>query len=90
MLNRLVSSDKSMVEGYFNSTVLSALFRIGAIPDGLVYRFEQQEDINRLYTWTLGFMQYMDVDTEWVKEKFGVEVSGPKQTPQNAGLGFFE
>lgn len=90
MLNRLVSSDKSMVEGYFNSTVLSALFRIGAIPDGLVFRFEQQEDINRLYTWTLGFMQYMDVDPEWVKEKFGVEVSGPKQTPQNAGLGFFE
>jgi len=90
LLSRLVDSDKSMVEGYFNSTVLNALFKIGAIPDGLVFHFEQQEDINRLYTWTLGFMQYMDVDPEWVKEKFGVEVSGPKQVAAPTGLSFFE
>jgi len=80
-LMRLAESDKRLVEGYMNTVVLPGLFKIGLLPDGLIFAFDPQEDTRELYTRTIGFMQYMDVDPEWVKQKFGIEVTGIKQTP---------
>jgi hypothetical protein len=34
--------------------------------------------MGELYTRTVGFMQYMEIDPEWVKEKFGIEVTGQR------------
>lgn len=91
MYHNLVNADKRMVEGYFNSVVLPALFLIGAIPDGLLFEFAPQEDISALWKMTNEAMQYMDVDPEWVKNKFGIEVLGTKtQTPGKAALSFFD
>ena len=90
MYHNLVNADKRMVEGYFNSVVLPALFRIGAIPDGLLFEFAPQEDISALWKMTNDAMQYMEVDPEWVKKKFGIEVLGTKQTQGKAALSFFD
>ncbi|MEI6898272.1 MAG: DUF935 family protein [Bacteroidota bacterium] len=90
ILGRLVSSDKSMVESYFNNNILGGLFRIGLIPDGLVFGFEPQEDIKELWTMTKDVLPFMDVDPAWVKTKFGIEVTGIKQSGQAATLSFFD
>lgn len=79
-LMRLAESDKRLVEGYMNTVVLPGLFKIGLLPDGLIFAFDPQEDTGELYTRTIGFLQYMDVDPEWVKLKFGIEVTGVKQS----------
>jgi phage gp29-like protein len=91
MYHNLVNADKRMVEGYFNSLVLPALYLIGAIPDGLTFEFAPQEDISALWKMTNEAMQHMEVDPVWVKTKFGIEVLGAKTQPQGkAALSFFD
>lgn len=77
-LMRLSESDKRYAEGYLNSVVLPALFLIGFLPDGLRFSFDPQQDTEELYTRTLGFMQYLDPDVEWINEKFGTQFTGVK------------
>ena len=81
MLERLVDSDKTMVTSYLNNLVLPGLFKIGLIPDGLTAEYDPQEDISALWDMTATAMEHMDVDPEWVKEKFGIQVTGKKATP---------
>ncbi|MCX6266838.1 MAG: DUF935 family protein [Bacteroidetes bacterium] len=91
MYNNLVNADKRMVEGYFNALVLPALFQIGILPDGLIFEYAPQEDIAALWKMTNEAMQYMEVDPEWVKGKFGIQVLGAKvQAPGKAALSFFD
>jgi phage gp29-like protein len=91
MYHNLVNADKRMVEGYFNSLVLPALFRIGAIPGGLLFEFAPQEDIAALWKMANEAMKYMEVDPQWVIDKFGIQVLGNKQQPQGkAALSFFD
>ncbi|KAF0199023.1 MAG: head morphoproteinis protein SPP1 [Bacteroidetes bacterium] len=89
-LMQLADSDKRYIEGYWNTVILPALFKIGFLPDGLRYEYDPQEDTGELYTRTIGFLQFMDVDPEWVKQKFGIEVTGIKVTAAPGGTGNFQ
>lgn len=89
ILQRLVESDKQMVESYFNNFLLKGLSLIGMIPDGLKLEYEPQEDIGQLWKMVSEVLPYMDVDPEWVKNKFGIEVTGMKQTARQDALSFF-
>jgi len=90
MYHNLVNADKTMVQNYFNTTILPALYRIGLIPDGLTFEFSPQEDINALWEMTIKTMQWMEVDPVWIKSKFGIEVTGIKQPTGKAALSFFD
>lgn len=82
-LMQLAEGDKRYIEGYWNTVILPALFRIGFLPDGLRYEFDPQEDTQELYTRTIGFLSHFTVDPEWVKQKFGIEITGLKQGGAN-------
>jgi phage gp29-like protein len=84
-LMRLGEADKRYIEGYINSSVMPALYLIGLVPEGLLFSFDPQEDTQELYTRTVGFMQYFEVDPEWVKNKFGIEVTKPRQSAGGTG-----
>lgn len=79
LLNSLVLADMAMVEMYMNSTVIPALVKIGILKDGTVFRFEVAEDSAELWKMTVEALQYFDVDPEWVKDKFGIEVTGKRE-----------
>ena len=74
----LANSDKTYLESYMNSLVLPAFYRIGLLPDGLTLAYDPQEDMEELYTRTIGFLKYFTVDPDWVKNKFGIEITGLK------------
>ncbi len=86
LLDKMVQSDKRMLESYWNGTVLPALVRIGVLPEGLTYELQQEEDIEKLWSMTKEALPYMDVDTEWMKEKFGIQVTGKKEVTGGVGL----
>lgn len=86
LLDKLVQSDKKTLESYWNGTVLPALVRIGVLPEGLTYELQQEEDIEKLWNMTKEALPYMDVDTEWMKEKFGIQVTGKKEGTGGVGL----
>ncbi|SEG39228.1 Protein of unknown function [Halpernia humi] len=79
LLSKLVLADMAMVEMYMNSKVMPALARIGIVPPDYVFSFEISEDLQTLWDRTAKALDYFEVDPEWVKEKFGIEVTGVKQ-----------
>ena len=93
MLQALVDADQTMVEQYMNDKVLPALYAIGVLPEeGLSLVYDQAEDLGELWTRTKEILPYKEVSDEWLKEKFGIEVTGQKApaTPQKLSLDFFD
>lgn len=86
LLDKMVQSDKGMLESYWNGTVLPALVKIGLLSEGLTYELQQEEDIEKLWNMTREALPYMEVDTEWMKEKFGLQVTGKREMTGTTGL----
>ena len=90
MLENLVNADKRMVEGYMNTLVLPALSQIGMLKGELLFSFDPEEDVRLLWTMTKEVLPFMEVDPEWIKTKFGIEVTGTKtqaSSPPSEGAG---
>lgn len=74
--DNLSYADRVLVEQAFSNTVLPALARLGVVPEGLKLTFTAYEDTNALFEQTMQAAQYFDIDPEWVRQKFGIEVTG--------------
>lgn len=78
ILDRLIDSDRRMVEQYMNTTVLPALAAINLLPAAaasLRFRFAATEDADQLWQKVKDVLPYKDVDNKWLAEKFGLPVS---------------
>lgn len=84
----LVDSDMSLLEQYWNSTVIPALQLLGILPQGVMYGYDATEDLDKLWTMTIEAANFLEVDPTWVKTKFGIEVTGIKQQTTPAKLNF--
>ncbi len=75
LLDRLIESDKRMVEMYINSIVLPAFRKIGWLPNGTeIFRFSATENTEKLWTIVKELLPHKEVDNKWIEEKFGVPV----------------
>ncbi|MRJ09310.1 DUF935 family protein [Ornithobacterium rhinotracheale] len=92
MLQELINADQTMVEFYMNDRVLPALARVGYLEEGLTFAFDQVDDLAELFDRTIKLLPYKNIPDEWIREKFGVEVSGERVAPagQNLSLDFFD
>lgn len=82
LLQDIIDADKGYVSNHINGVVLPALEALG-LPQNCSFEFIQQEDNSELFAQTIQAAAYFDIDPEWFKEKFGIEVTAPKQ----AGFG---
>lgn len=94
LFDKIIQADRTRVQGYWNEIILPALARIGIVPAGLTYEYQQEEDLEKLWNQTHQAMQYFHVEPEWIRTKFGIEVTGEKETgalsvPLAARDGFF-
>lgn len=88
MLQALVDADQTTVEQYMNDKVLPALYAIGVLPEAdLSLVYDQAEDLGELWTRTKEILPYKEVSDEWLKEKFGIEVTGQKSPIGNLQAG---
>lgn len=78
MLWLLVQSDMAMLEEAWNETILPALVKHGILQEGLTFEFDEAEDTAQLWKFVQGLLGYFDFDPDWIKDKFGVEVTGAK------------
>jgi phage gp29-like protein len=85
MFGNVVNADRRMVESVMNTNVMPALYRIGIIPEGMTLYFDAEEDLPALWNMTKEALPFMEVDPGWIKDKFGIEVTGTKQ---QAGANF--
>ena len=94
LFDKIIQADRTRVQGYWNEIILPALVRIGIVPAGLTYEYQQEEDLEKLWNQTHQAMQYFHVEPEWIRTKFGIEVTGEKENgalsvPLAARDGFF-
>lgn len=80
LFERIVQADRTRMAGYWNEVIIPALVRIGILPDGLRFEYEKEEDTEKLWQQTHEAMQYYHVDPAWIKSKFGIEVTGEKES----------
>lgn len=80
VLADLVKSDKEYAELMWNTVVIPALVKIGWLPAGYSFEYNHEEDIDQLFEFTKGLLPYKNVDNEWLKDKFGVEVTDKQET----------
>lgn len=78
--DEIIEADINAVEVGMNTIVLPALQRLGILPSGLLFRFSQQEDSAQLFSQTIQAAQYFDIDPDWFRDKFGIEVLGPRNS----------
>lgn len=86
LMEKIVMSDKRLLEDSWNGIILPALIRIGVFPEGITLELQKEEDIEKLWKQTHEALQFFDVDPEWIKTKFGIEVTAPKQQTQKTQL----
>src|SRR5690554_1951560 len=79
MFNDLVNADLSEIEEEWNNKLMPALIEQGIFPEGTRYVYPPVEDTAELFERTQKSLTYFDVDVEWYKEKFGIEVTERKQ-----------
>lgn len=100
MLWLLVQSDMNLVEQYWNTTIIPAFVKLGLLKGKVKFEFAPSEDIDQLWKFTSALLQYKEIDNNWLKEKFGVEIIGdkisspeppvdPKKTKEVKLSGFF-
>lgn len=87
LLDIIGSADRRRQENYWNDIVIPALVNIGILPEDATFEYQSQEDLETLFDQTHKMLQYMDVDPDWIRNKFGIEVTGSRTSaPASAGL----
>ena len=79
-------ADRRTVERRMNAIILPALAAQGFIPAGLHFAFGGEEDKEGLWTRTISLLPYYNVDEDWLRNTFGVEVTEAKSAFPTQGL----
>lgn len=82
MLEDLVQNDLSLIEQEWNSKVLKSLQLIGFLPQGeFAFEYDKTEDLKQLFNYTKDLLNAgKNVDEVWITEKFGIPLSGDRET----------
>lgn len=76
--NDLVESDLTLIEQYWNTTIIPALQQLGVLSGEFTFAYEPTEDLEKLWKMVVEALPHYEIDPEWVKSKFGIEVTGTK------------
>lgn len=79
ILQDLINSDLSLIEQAWNSTIIPALKTLGVITKDVIYSYPPAEDLDKLWKMTTDAATFLEVDPVWVKDTFGIEVTGVKK-----------
>lgn len=74
--SKLIKADFDFVEAVMNTAVLPALVALGFAPANRSFRYRQQEDTAELFEQTMRAAVFFDIEPQWVREKFGIQVTG--------------
>lgn len=77
-LQELVDSDLMQIEMDWNSIIIPALLQLGYLKGNVRFEFEKATDLNQLWTITKEALPFFNIDPEWAKNTFGVEITGER------------
>ncbi len=80
-LNELVHADLTSITQEWNNTVIPALVAIGFLKGNPTLEYSKAEDTNILFKRFVETLPFYNVDAEWAKKTFGVEIIGERAAP---------
>ena len=94
LLEKKAAADRRLAANYLNSRVLPALYLMGFVPAGLRFEWVAEEDKAEQWARVKDAMPFYEIDPEWIRTRFGIEVTGVRKAPEaaqlSAGVGFFD
>lgn len=90
LFEKLLAADREMAAMMWNSIVIPALVKIGQLPEGALFCYEKEEDIEKLWSMVKELLPYKEVPNDYILKKFGIECGDKKQpTAENLAASFF-
>ncbi len=81
--NDVILTDKRLMAGVWNEQVLPMLERFGWKVKGKKFEYVETQGQDDLWKRTLGLAPFFQIDPQFVKDNFGVEVLEPKEVGGN-------
>ena len=78
LMEIIVEADKRKIAYYINKTAIPAMESLGIIPTGLRFEFAKATDTEKLWKMVFQASAYYEFDVEWLKQTFGMEITGPR------------
>jgi phage gp29-like protein len=76
-------ADVDFIESLINAKLFPILIQHGYPLKGLTFAYEEQKDLEQLFDMTSKTLQFYDVDEAWLKETFGIAITGKKINPSS-------
>jgi len=87
LMEAIVEADKRKIAYYINKVAIPAMESLGIIPTGLRFEFAKATDTEKLWKMVFQASAYYDFDVEWLKQTFGMEITGPRMNPTGSDDG---
>ena len=87
LMEIVVEADKRKIAYYINKAAIPAMESLGIIPTGLRFEFAKATDTEKLWKMVFQASAYYEFDVEWLKQTFGMEITGPRISPSERGQG---
>ena len=87
LMEIVVEADKRKIAYYINKTAIPAMESLGIIPTGLRFEFAKATDTEKLWKMVFQASAYYEFDVEWLKQTFGMEITGPRMNPTGSDDG---
>ena len=81
LMEIVVEADKRKIAYYINKAAIPAMESLGIIPAGLRFEYAKATDTEKLWKMVFQASAYYDFDVEWLKQTFGMEITGPRMNP---------
>lgn len=85
LMEIVVEADKRMISYYINKVAIPAMESLGIIPTGLRFEFAKATDTEKLWKMVFQASNFYEFDIEWLKQTFGMEITGKRQSPIDGG-----
>lgn len=87
LMEIVVEADKRKIAYYINKAAIPAMESLGIIPTGLRFEFAKATDTEKLWKMVFQASAYYEFDVDWLKQTFGMEITGPRISPSERGQG---
>ena len=87
LMEIVVEADKRKIAYYINKAAIPAMESLGIIPTGLRFEFAKATDTEKLWKMVFQASAYYEFDVEWLKQTFGMEITGPRMNPTGSDDG---
>ena len=87
LMEIIVEADKRKIAYYINKAAIPAMESLGIIPQGLRFKFAKATDTEKLWSMVYQASAYYEFDVEWLKQTFGMEITGPRINPNGSDEG---